>query len=115
MKKAKIFYSDILGLQEMERPPFFIKGLWYDLGSFELHLMLHEKAGKPSIHPLNETVQPHFALSLKEDEVALIIKRLKGAGVQFIPEPQMSPSSAKQVFFYDFDGNMLEINNEEKG
>ena len=32
LEKARSFYSDILGFQEIDRPPFLIKGIWYNLG-----------------------------------------------------------------------------------
>lgn len=38
--KARHFYGNILGLREVSRPDFFIKGIWYDLGALKLHLML---------------------------------------------------------------------------
>lgn len=86
LEKARHFYGNILGLQEIDRPPFIIQGLWYDLGEFELHLMLYEQAAPPQIHPLNDTVQPHFALSITRDEMTTILNRLKSASVQLISE-----------------------------
>lgn len=114
LKKAKEFYGGLLGLQEIDRPPFFIKGAWYDLGTFELHLMLHENTARPSIHPLNETVQPHFALSLKANDMTSLIDKLKNMGVNFVSESETEQNNVRQVFLYDFDDNMLELNNEEK-
>jgi RimJ/RimL family protein N-acetyltransferase/catechol 2,3-dioxygenase-like lactoylglutathione lyase family enzyme len=113
LKKAKHFYGNILGLSELKRPPFFIKGLWYDLGDLELHLMLYEQAEQPQVHPLNETVQAHFALSMPEFQLNVILEKLKTAGIKLIVEPSRSPAGVLQVFFYDFDKNMIELNNEE--
>ena len=111
LDKARNFYGNILGFQEIDRPPFSIKGIWYNLGEFELHLMLYEQANPPQIHPLNETVQPHFALSITQNKMAKIVDKLKTFGTRFISESARSPTGVLQVFFYD-DKNMIELNSE---
>lgn len=111
LEKARSFYSDILGFQEIDRPPFLIKGIWYSLGDFELHLMLYEQTAQPQVHPLNETVQPHFAISITESQMAIILKKLKDHNIPLIAEPEQSSAGILQVFFYDFDRNMIELNN----
>lgn len=90
LEKARSFYSDILGLEEIARPPFLIKGIWYSLGDFELHLMLYEQATQPQVHPLNETVQPHFAISISESQMTIILKKLKDHNIPLIAEPEQS-------------------------
>lgn len=112
LAKAQHFYGNILGFQEINRPPFFIKGLWYSLGESELHLMLHEQAASPQFHPLSETVQPHFALSVTQAQITTILKKLKNAGVEPMLEPKKSSAGVWQIFFYDFDKNMIEFNYE---
>lgn len=112
LEKARDFYGNILGFQEIDRPPFSIKGIWYSLGDFELHLMLHEQADPPQVHPLNETVQPHFALSITQNEMTEILEKLRKFEVPLISEPTCSPTGILQVFFYDEDKNMVELNNE---
>lgn len=109
---AKNFYSDVLNLEEMDRPNFFIKGLWYKLGKSQLHLMLYENATEPSVHPLNETVQPHFAIAVTEKDFFSIIQKLKSAGTRFIGDIEINSFGIMQIFFYDPDNNMLELNNE---
>lgn len=89
--KARAFYGNILGLKEIARPPFFIKGLWYDLGEFQLHLMLYEEFLGPQVHPWRETVQPHFALSMTALESVIVLENLKKAGIAFIEEYSDSP------------------------
>ena len=44
LDKARKFYGNILKLEEIKRPDFVIKGIWYRLGDFELHLMLSENS-----------------------------------------------------------------------
>jgi glyoxylase I family protein len=110
LEKARFFYGDILGLIEIERPPFLIKGIWYDLGTFQLHLMQYEKQKPIHFHPLNETVQPHLALSFPQSEVTNILLKLKKSQIELIKLPMAAPTGEFQAFFYDFDNNMIEIN-----
>ena len=32
LAKARNFYGNILGLEEIQRPEYFIEGLWYKMG-----------------------------------------------------------------------------------
>jgi len=112
LDKARGFYTKILNLEEIERPRFYIQGLWYSIGDFELHLMLSEGASLPHVHPLNETVQPHFAMAMTETEFVSMVKRIQSAKVEVIGDVEVNPAGVKQFFFYDPDRNMLEINNE---
>ncbi len=112
LKIAKIFYTNILNLEEIDRPDFLIKGLWYKLGESQLHLMLCEDTPRPHMHSLNETVQPHFAIALTNAVFSSTIQRLLFAKVSFVGEVEKNSFGVKQAFFYDPDQNMLEINNE---
>ena len=38
LKKARRFYGNILGLQELQRPNLVRAGLWFGVGSNELHI-----------------------------------------------------------------------------
>jgi extradiol dioxygenase family protein len=109
LENSRRFYGEILGLKELERPNFRIKGIWYELGNYQLHLMLHEKFTGPLYHPENETVQPHFSLRVPTEQFHAIVSRLSEKQIQFIEEPKKSPAGQYQAFFYDFDRNMLEI------
>ena len=41
MDRATWFYSEVLGLEPIERPPFDFGGAWYQLGEHTLHLIVH--------------------------------------------------------------------------
>jgi catechol 2,3-dioxygenase-like lactoylglutathione lyase family enzyme len=41
MDRATWFYSEVLGLEKIERPPFDFGGAWYQLGDHTLHLIVH--------------------------------------------------------------------------
>ena len=40
LDRAKIFYSEVLGLEEIARPDFPFPGAWYRAGGNELHLIV---------------------------------------------------------------------------
>ncbi len=103
LKTAKAFYTDLLNLEEIERPDFFIKGLWYKLGESELHLMLCEDTPRPHRHSLNETVQPHFAIALTKSMFSSTVQRLLSANISFIGEVEANSFGVNQAFFYDPD------------
>jgi catechol 2,3-dioxygenase-like lactoylglutathione lyase family enzyme len=109
---ARTFYSDTLGLEQLERPNFKIKGLWYKLGECALHLMLHEDMQPSKSHPLSETVQPNFALALNDDDFTALVNKLALAKVCLIGAGVTEIRAVKQAFFYDPDDNMIEVNND---
>jgi len=43
-ERSRKFYKSILGLEEIERPNFGFPGVWFRLGSRQLHLIQHSEA-----------------------------------------------------------------------
>lgn len=110
LDKARAFYTDILGLEEIERPAFRIPGIWYQLGSSQLHLMLLPKMRRPESHHDNITVQPHFALSVTITEYKLILEKLFLSHIHVTEDKSVNfTTETWQAFFQDDDGNMIEI------
>ena len=44
LARSKQFYSEILGLTEIARPPFDFPGAWYQVGDRQLHLIVHDSS-----------------------------------------------------------------------
>ena len=42
LERSRRFYREVLGLEEIERPPFPFPGAWFRLGDRELHLIAGE-------------------------------------------------------------------------
>lgn len=58
------FYHEVLGLAEINRPPFDFPGAWYQLGDHQLHLIVHNS----STFRIEKTVDSHdihFAIRVK--------------------------------------------------
>jgi len=55
LERARDFYSGVLGLREVARPPELAgrPGIWYSFGSTELHIQARERvpAGDADYHP----------------------------------------------------------------
>ena len=106
--KAREFYSDTLGFQEIPRPAFNFPGIWYSLGGdLQLHIILNDQLVRPAVE--RETIvarYPHFALWTDDcDETARKINELGLPNRDVIS----GPTGLRQVFVKDPDGNMVEF------
>src|SRR5262245_10644690 len=77
--KAREFYTETLGFQEIPRPAFNFPGIWYSLGGdLQLHIILNDRLVRPAVE--RETIQaqyPHFALWTDDaDATALKLEAL---------------------------------------
>ncbi len=76
-EKARSFYSDVLGLTEIEKPEALKKdgGLWYQVVDIELHIGTEKYTEKSKRHPAFEiadldTVKSHLeehAVTIKDE------------------------------------------------
>ncbi|EKN69774.1 hypothetical protein BABA_08281 [Neobacillus bataviensis LMG 21833] len=111
LERAKHFYSEILCLKELERPPFDFAGAWYKIGNQQLHLI---------VLPTSQTIRKEKHLSSREGHFALRIKSyndtlywLKQHGIATLEKPH-SASGFAQIFCADPDGNLIELNVDQK-
>ena len=71
------FYREVLGLEEIARPPFPFPGVWFRLGDRELHLI----AGEGAVPRAADGADPrrlHFAVRVASYRGAL--EHLRGKG-----------------------------------
>lgn len=101
LEKAENFYTEIIGLQKVERNLTF-PGTWYQVGDFQLHLIVSEWAK----HPAREDKwgrHPHITFAVPE--LATVIQALNAQAVPY----QMSSSGRAALFVKDPDGNVVEL------
>ena len=106
--RSKRFYGEVLGLKEIERPPFPFDGAWYELADGrQFHLIVHD-------HPLTlrgtTRIDPrdgHIALGVEDFDRAVV--HLQTAGVECVLRPE-NVTPWKQIYFTDPDGNVIELN-----
>ncbi|MDR4886396.1 glyoxalase [Bacillus sp. HNG] len=111
LEKAKDFYSNILCLQEIERPNFDFPGAWYSVGNQQLHLI---------VLPESQTIRKDKSLSSREGHFALRVENyydtlnwLSMHNVTVLEKPD-SISGFAQIFCADPDGNLIELNVDQR-
>jgi glyoxylase I family protein len=115
LARAKEFYGNVLGLQEIDRPAFPFDGAWYRVGNQEVHLIVSRdptlRTGK------GVTLEDgHFALRVNSFRAALAYLQSQGLR-ETADEPgrsmRVNPSSVTgypQIHVLDPDRNVIEIN-----
>jgi len=102
IQRSRFFYSDILGLTEIDHPAFSYPVIWYDLGGGrQLHLIA--RVPEKDFQPIKSN---HFALEVNNiHEIQMYFEEKK---VSFLPiKPR--PDGVLQLFFNDPDGNFIEF------
>ncbi|MFC7062085.1 VOC family protein [Halobacillus seohaensis] len=108
IEKSKKFYGEILGFQESEdRPNFDFPGAWYQVGSTQIHLIVHSDGKALRGTYEIDSRDGHYAIRVKD--VEKLIKRLREYEVEFLDKPA-SKTGWHQVFVSDPDGNLIEFN-----
>ncbi|ALS20518.1 MULTISPECIES: VOC family protein [Paenibacillus] len=109
LERAKAFYKEVLGLEELERPPFDFAGAWFAVGSGgqQLHLIVHpgETIRKSGI----DTRDGHLALRVKSYKEALAW--LESCGIEYDARPHPR-AGFPQIFILDPDRNIIELNSD---
>lgn len=120
--RSKRFYSGVLGLKEVARPPFPFPGAWYQVGDRTLHLIVGERSTFREGKGI-DSHDVHVAIRVKSYGRA--IQHLASLG--YVPlDPQapdqdpfktmrINPSGTAgfpQIYILDPDRNVVEINAE---
>ena len=107
INRAKHFYGEILGLRELERPPFDYPGAWYALGDRQLHLIEHKSSR--TLRGTTEIVSRdgHFAIHVCSYRQTL--DHLRAHNVLLFDRPQ-GKAPWPQIYVSDPDGNIIEFN-----
>ena len=95
------FYTEVLGMTKLPRPDFGFVGAWLQSpGGGEVHLIEVEDWVAP--------VGQHWAFRV--DDIEATVSGLRDRGVE-VDDPRPIPgTAARQSFFFDPAGNMIEIN-----
>jgi len=95
------FYTDIVGLRKVDRQLSF-PGSWYQIGDFQLHLIVSEWAANP-VREDKWGRHPHMTFAIAD--LSTIKQSLVEKDVPF----QMSSSGRAALFVKDPDGNVVEL------
>ncbi len=96
---ARRFYSGLLGIPELPKPPHLAKrgGCWFERGSLKVHLGV-ELEFRPA-----RKAHPAFTVS----DLASLVARLKGANVT-VDQDEPLPGFSR-CYVYDPFGNRIEL------
>lgn len=103
------FYSDVLGLPQIERPNFDRFGAWFTAGNVELHLI----KGMPFVPSGEHLIVPHIAI--ETDSVDACMKILDSMDPPIEYQTNVSVRTfgdekvVKQIFIRDPDGYYVEV------
>jgi len=96
---AREFYSNLLGLEEIPKPPRLASrgGLWFSCGPLQLHLGVEEPfAAARKAHP-----------ALRVIGYRVLLERLERAGVGIVRDAELP--GIERAFVSDPFGNRLEL------
>lgn len=97
------FYREVLGLPLLPRPAFSFAGVWFALGSQQLHLIEDTHGQTQS----KERPSVHVAFAVEDAAAFARLLRQRGDAEMRGPAPR--PDGAIQVFLHDPDGYLLEL------
>ncbi len=102
LEQAEHFYSNVLGLSKVERSLKY-PGAWYQVGEFQIHLIVAPLAPAELQNPEKWGRNPHVAFSVADLDAA------KNQLIHHSCPIQMSASGRAAVFTQDPDGNIIEL------
>ncbi|WP_322348824.1 VOC family protein [Paenibacillus albus] len=107
IERAKAFYREVIGLEEIQRPAFDFPGTWYAIGAGgqQLHLIVHE--GETKRAGGIDTRDGHFAIRVADFDVT--IDWLNKCGIPHRSN-RNSITGFAQIFIMDPDHNVIELN-----
>jgi catechol 2,3-dioxygenase-like lactoylglutathione lyase family enzyme len=116
LARSTRFYTEIVGLRQMVRPPFKSKGAWLVCG--EQHVHINEKPAT-LFTPVRKFDPTSFHFALRVADYHEAVKWLTSKGYresETADDPQRlildpnGPAGFPQAFIFDPDGNLIEFN-----
>ena len=102
LDRAKHFYSNVLGLPEVEHP-FKQPRAWYQLGEFQVHLIPASTVGEPFVNIEHLGRNRHITFAVTD------LDSMKQGLLSQGYSVQMSASGRAALFTQDPDGNVIEL------
>jgi len=100
---SMVFYCDVLGLQQIDRPDLGFPGAWFQLGDQQIHLLELKNPDPITGRPEHGGRDRHVALNALS--LSPVQDTLNKAGIVYT----MSKSGRRALFCRDPDGNAIEI------
>ncbi len=118
LDRSKQFYAEVLGLREIDRPPFGFPGCWFQLGDRQLHLIQRDDGSARRGRGVDSR-DIHFAIRVRSYARALETLRSRGyrddRHNNDLLKMKVSPGATAgfpQIFIMDPDRHVIEVNAE---
>ncbi len=103
IERSRRFYTEVLGLEEVDRPDFGVPGAWLQVGDGQVHLIVAPESADIGRRPGQLTpMAPHAALAIEDYDT--VREELVGHGVELLESAQSG-----QMWVRDPDGNVIEL------
>ncbi len=103
LTKATDFYGNVLGLSPAPNRPLKFPGIWYQVGNYQIHLIVNSDYVAQTFSQEKWGRNPHIAFQV--DNISAAKKNLEEAGYPI----QASASGRAALFTQDPDGNIIEL------
>ena len=116
VERSKLFYAQLLGMEEHPRPSNFnFPGAWLRKGSAEIHLIGEDEPGRVDlVHPGGNNPQElssghvtHFAFEVNDLEETR--QYLQSRGIPIVGGPRPRGDGVMQLYIRDPDGYIIEF------
>ena len=115
LDRARRFYTVVLGLREIDRPPFDFPGAWFQAGANQLHLIARTDATFRTGKGIDSR-DIHYAVRVTSFRAAL--EHLESHGYREDSHDELSRMKVNrhatagfpQIYILDPDRNVIEIN-----
>lgn len=119
--RSRRFYRDVIGLEEIERPPFDFPGAWFGIGGGQhLHLIGADEDSTFRIDKPLDSRDAHFAIRVESYTQAKEFLESMGYSTEADDHDAMvlkaSPKATAgfpQLYILDPDRHVIEINAEQ--
>ncbi len=98
------FYCDVLGLAEIERPPFSFPGAWLQGFGLQIHLIQAQQAAPEQTAEINSRV---FHLAFLVTDLDAAEEKLRDRKIPYVR--RINAAQAEQIFFQDPAGLNIEV------
>jgi len=103
-ERSRRFYCDVLGFEEVERPPFDFPGAWLVGHGIQIHILEYDEHA-PELTNSPNSRGAHYAFAV--DDASRLTEILDKHGIKYVQK--VNAGNIHQTFFQDPDGYTIEV------
>lgn len=113
LEKARWFYRDFLGMDEVERPEnFHFEGAWFAAGACHIHMIMgHDTTARAGLADQGtgkaDGLATHWAFEV--EGIDAYVEKAREMGVTIVGGPMERGLGATQIYLEDADGYVVEL------